>query len=306
MIEHIGDYKQVFVNEVYAKDVQVPVYSKDVQEVQQMQSEAAKSVVMPARYTEPTLNRVMQYIQQKCREAGNISLVLPTSALEGKSSLERMIASLAQQSQQVISHIIKGEGAEAEYLLSNILAPDIKEDGLKQRNQYVIVRYGTIPLDIISDNERLGKIKDARWYDAALSSMDLMAAGFGEKFSIGILLKEDGTLINKKLVFNALEIEARESKVFQLYLLSRAYPSYVEYPAEILKEEIEKIYISFNTAESLKELKDVSDFNKESLASLAVGALIREMNAQAIIMQQLRQQHGALQTPSARTRILTR
>ena len=76
MIEHIGDYKQVFVNEVYAKDVQVPVYSKDVQEVQQMQSEAAKSVVMPARYTEPTLNRVMQYIQQKCREAGNISLVL--------------------------------------------------------------------------------------------------------------------------------------------------------------------------------------------------------------------------------------
>lgn len=303
MIEQIGDYRQVFANEAYAKDVQVPVYSKESQETKQ---EAAKGVILPARYTEPTLDGVMQYIQQRCRAAGNVSLVLPTSALEGKSSLDRMIGSLAQQSPQIISHIISGEGAEASYLQANIFAQDIKEDKLEQRNQYLIARYGTVPLDVISDNESLGRIKNAAWYDAALSSIDLMAAGFGEKFSVRILLNQDGNLTDNRLVHNALEIEARDSKVFQLYLLSNAYPSYIEYPIEILKEEIENIYSTFDNADKLNELKDISEFNKESLASIAVSSLIREMNAQAILMQELRRQQGSLQAPGAGTRILTR
>src|SRR3989344_3582007 len=141
MAVELGEFKSIIENKVFARDI----YGEAVSSGGNGQSKKVliKAVILPRRYTEPTEEQVVAYLQEKVRAIEpSASLVLPDGMREHleKSELERAILEFPKQ---IRGHIINGDEDCMTFVRANTSAYVLKSG--ESPRKYLHVRYGLIP-----------------------------------------------------------------------------------------------------------------------------------------------------------------
>ncbi len=170
---NLTGFETVFENEVYSRD-KTGTTDKGV-------SVSLKAILIPKKYSEPSEDGVVGYLQRKAREVkGAASLVLPGPVkFEGKSLLESALINI---SEELRKHLIIGNEEFTRIVRGVSPARAISKD--EPRNQYLYLRYGLIPNSIIERNTSEGDLQEAEWYEAALSHDRLRESGLGERWNL--------------------------------------------------------------------------------------------------------------------------
>lgn len=301
MIEQIGDYKLFFENEVYAKDGEVDAIKLNKDGAESKETMPIKYMLIPEVYTLPSREDVMRYIKDKIEKLEGAAKIIGSTAGE-RTLLEKIIIVMYQLTPQITNRLKRGEGDETLAVESMINIPQLKER--QPFNRYIRLRYGIIPTKTIDENQKLGKIDSAKWYNSAFSHEGLFLSGFGERYSIEILLDENKCLIDKVKIDNAIDIETRDATGFRLTypyfipldffyvimpdltekfaVVSIPYPRRLEYDQKEIRNIVDAVYNAFTTSRGIKELEDISEEKKEEFAFNGIYPLARKILNQVI------------------------
>lgn len=172
---------------------------------------------------------------------------------------------------QILRDIQKGDEGCLKFIWSNTPAPRLREG--ETSSVYCAVSYGQFPIQLITENEEKGGVKDAGWYDIALVHPKLQQDGFGEQWNFRLLL-EEGALPAQDLIETLLGQRVHGSRVFDV--------SKIRYPVEEVRAVIEVLYQGLSVDGSVQEVEDVSQRMLEDAAIIPMVAfhkMIKEISA---------------------------
>ncbi len=219
-------YKPIFDNAVYVKDKEI------TEDGQQM---LLKCLILPKKYTAATEDQVVEYLRQKAGELAGASLALPDGCVSHKSLLEKVIQDLPEE---IKTDLRTGDEPCIKFVRRHTPAP-VLEDG-ESPDQYLHIRYGLLPAELITENQEGGAITDAGWYDTALSHDSLREMGLGERWHMEIWLY-NGALPEKAEMDTLLKHGTYGSKTLDI--------SRIHYNPEEVREVIEAIYTGLSKPE---------------------------------------------------------
>jgi hypothetical protein len=239
----LPDYKTVFENQVYARDFETQTHEGAI---------TLRGIVLLKRYTEATENQVVEYLRKKAAQLeGAASLILPEGTVrKDKSGLEKVIVALPDK---IIRDIKSGDEECIRFLRGHTSAPNVEHPG-----QYLHIKYGILPADMVQVNQERGTIQEAAWYNAALEHDELKENKLGKMWTVQLLLPE-GNLPEKADIDVMLRHRVHGSKTLEI--------SRVRYDAKHVKGVIDAIYSGLNTTEKISQLEDVSEETLEQLAA---------------------------------------
>lgn len=237
MVVTFPEYETVFENAVYVRDFLI---FRDKGEPL-----LNKKVLIPIRYTEPSEDDVVAYLQKKAEEitgASRLVLLDGSRMTVGSNPLEEVLSAFPDQ---VKMDLRTGGRGIFQFIRDHTPAPNIK-DGESHR-QYLHVKYGVLPQSLIKTNQDAGKIENAEWFDVALSSDELKAAGFGEKFSMR--LAYDHGLPKQEEISVLLKHGTRISKSLQIDK---------SYSLQDAQEVMDALYLALADEEEFMQLRNAS------------------------------------------------
>lgn len=257
-MEKMQGYYPLVENEVYANEFSLT--SETGKEVPIMR------LILPRRYRESSENDVIDYLQKVAEKVEPFALLhLPGGSDNqvGKSLLEKAVIALPDV---VRRHIRTGDENCIEFIRGHTMARSL-EDGETPR-EYLFVRYGLVPINVIDNNREAGNIKDASWYETALLNDELREMGLGEKFNVRILL-QDYTLPAREEMEMLLRHGVHGSRTLEV--------SRTSYPLDRMNEVMDFLYHNFSTPEKIDRLNDISTKVLEELAFQPVMALHKKV-----------------------------
>ncbi len=248
MVITLSMYDTVFENAVYTQDFMLMVQENPL---------LTKRVIILRRYTEPTEDQVVAYLQKKVEALdgkGRLVLLDGSRLSEKGSALEAVLVALPDN---VRNDIRTGNEDCITFIRDHTRAPKLKE-GMPQR-MYMHVKYGLLPSTLVEKNKEAGALEDAGWYDAALSHEGLQKAGFGEQFALK--LAYDHRLPPQEEINVLLKHGTRISRTLEV---SKTYS-----PREA-QEVVNALYGDLSNSEGIALLRDVSHdiLEEHSLAPL--------------------------------------
>lgn len=173
------DHEEIVENQIFVRENYIVTDDKEVVRFQQ--------VLMPTRARLVTEQDVAEFLQQRARIVGSVKPVFvgdcPTYSRES-GLLGQIDTGIIALPNPVISDIIRGKEACLNFIKRHTPAVRLGEDGTPW--EYVCLRYGIIPLEVIEDNPE-SKKDPSQWYDAAFSNERLRGAGFGEKWKLRLV-----------------------------------------------------------------------------------------------------------------------
>lgn len=246
MAVELGEFKSIIENKVFARDI----YGEAVSSGGNGQSKKVliKAVILPRRYTEPTEEQVVAYLQEKVRAIEpSASLVLPDGMREHleKSELERAILEFPKQ---IRGHIINGDEDCMTFVRANTSAYVLKSG--ESPRKYLYVRYGLIPDSIIRESVEHGSMNETDWYDAVFRYEPLIKKGLGGKWRMRVTLK-DGGLPDKRDMDVLVRHRTDSSDMLEI--------SIARYDIKQVSAVLDAIYIGLSKPEEIDRLVDVSD-----------------------------------------------
>jgi len=251
-------YNAVYLNQVYSKDYIVTCRDMSGKEV----SVPVKKIIIPRIFNQPTEQEAIEHIQKKAEELeGAASLILTEeAAVAQKKSKSRLEFAIMGLPEPIRRDLKKGANEKmTKFLRENISAPRIEKENPVR---YLRVRYGVLPENIISRYYDVGEIKEAMWYDAALSNDALLKAGFGLQWNARILL-ESG-MPNKEEMITLIKHQVHGSRTLNI--------TAGDYNPKEASEAIKAVLDGIKT-EQLSLLADVSKLALEDVAMELIAAL---------------------------------
>ncbi len=267
MSVQLQGYKTVFPNEVYERDKVVRIKEGEPIETSE--------IVITRTYTTPTEDQVIDHLRNTAKEVEAIAnLIIPQRLNdEERNPLEQLLIELPNA---CLRDIVNGDEGCMNYLRANTPALDTS-------SQYLRTWYGLIPKKIIERHKDEISINGSNWYSAALSNDDLRKAGFGEKWSLRILL-EDWKLPEKDAIDFLLNHGTHGSRTLDV--------SKTNYPVVEVRQFLDIIYTSFGDIENLKQLKDVSQDVLEECSIKPVRTLLENIRKGQILEAMKKRNQG--------------
>lgn len=232
---NLPGYKSILDNVTYVKDIVVD--SGDSNYI------PAKSVIILAKFSEPSEDDVVDYIR------GASLVVLNNKDAKDKSNLEGYLGKLPYN---LVKGISLGERDYIDFIRINTVARSIS--GYDIPNKYLFIRYGLIARDYIEQNK--GNIKSPEWYLSTILDDDSIV-GMGERLQISLLLNEN-TLPRKDEIKVLLKHGVHSSKILEL--------SVVNYNSKEVGNVVDAVYSGLLQRKNIDLLMDISDRVLEDLA----------------------------------------
>jgi hypothetical protein len=267
---HIPGYKEEFEGRVFTREIltQTPMINE---------------VLIPKIYTEPSEDRVCQYLKQIARDLeGAAQILVPDNCTRPhRSKLEGAIIALPHK---VRRDLQEGHQALMEFIRANTPAPKLEEG--EEYPKYLYIRYGLIPENVIAQNKASGNIKEADWFEAALSYPPLRELNLGEQWNLELLLGPDYSLPPRDEVGILLKHQTSHSRTL------RVNPTY--YPIQEVERVVNTLYGGLTPAE-INCFKDITQQALEEAALIPLLRLhekIRERALEQIAQQQASRNDG--------------
>ncbi len=208
---------------------------------------------MPRRFTEPTDDQIIAYLQTKSRALQEQNkLILPGNfSSRDRSRLEDWIANLPEQ---VLTDISTGSEDCVNFLRNNTRIIPLKEG--EQQRYFLNIRYGLIPHNLLKDQQDAEL--DYNWYDEALSNDELRKSGFGDRWQMNLLLT-NRNLPDKEEIYVLIRHQTHESRTLYLSM----YP----YSIDEVTDVASAVYSIFDRYD-FERFYDISDkvLEKEALS----------------------------------------
>ena len=217
---------------------------------------AVRKIVLPVRYTSPTEDDVISYLEGKA--SAETGLQLPAGfTLKGESAIDRLLRNLPSK---MLDDIRTGNGKLTDFIRKNIPVP-AKKDG-EPRDGYLTITYGLLPVSLIEDN--VEKANTAKWYQAAFADDEIQEAGFGKVLTIKLLLRE-ASLPEKRDIDFLLRHSTHGSRTIEI--------SRQQYDPELAAELMDFVYGEFSDHKVLSQVEDASEQALNEAALLPIVAL---------------------------------
>lgn len=250
---------------VYGRDDSIEVHIEGSEEPAK-DFMSVRSLILPARYTEPNEDDVVDYLRQ--RAAKLTGLKLPAGfKLEGENKIDQLLRKLPDKLQDSIKN---GNPNWIRFIRAETPAPQ-KEEG-RPNPKYLFVRYGILPVDIIENNQEKGNIESAEWYSAAFADYKLQRTGFGPKLTIKLLLEGD-VLPQREDIDFLLKHRTHGSQTMEI---DREC-----YDVEMASEVIDFVYAEFHTSQEIVEVEDISGKVLEQHAIIPIMAIHKSLTESA-------------------------
>jgi len=276
MTIQIPGYTPIFENRVYGKDETVTTAAQAGTAPKEL---LIRKILMPTKYTQPTEDDVVEYIQSKARNAVTGLALPPGLAKTGSTKAAELLNNLPDQ---VIQHLRIGNEQCIEFVRQNISALQLEEG--KEQDKYLHARYGILPVTIIEKNAEAGAIKSSDWYTTALMNDDLKTKGVGQRFTLKILL-QNGAMYSKTDIDFLVKHRTHGSRTLEV---SRQNYD----PAEV-NDIIGRLYAGLSSIPEMEKVHDITDKILDEEACLPLVALhkmVEEQLMQQQIMKQIMRQ----------------
>ncbi|MEW5896625.1 MAG: hypothetical protein AB1668_02965 [Nanoarchaeota archaeon] len=248
------------------------VYAKEVGNVKDDNSQIAgiQGVVLLGTFTEPTEDQVVEHLRETAQNTSSFGhLVLPTGVdyMAGKSLLEIAIMKLPEQIRQ---HLRTAEKDCMTFVRRHTLAEKASPEDAPR---YLQTRYGFIPAKFLEQDETTWKKDGSIWFNAVLSHELLRKNGLGERWSMNLLLSDEG-LPNRPELEILLKHGTHGSRTLDI--------NRTRYNIESVREVVDALYRAFPTPEQLSQLRDTSAGALEEMSMqpvMALHQLVKEQKA---------------------------
>lgn len=220
------------------------------------------------KYTLPTEEQVVKYLQQKIKEA--------EAAAAGRKLLGSAPGSLEEHllnlSAGLRASIKSGKEEELTFIREN--TPAVPAEAGKQANSYLEVRCGHMYADIFEEHRHQGVTKSVDWfYDAFCRCLTFNSNSEHiiepvDKWGARLLLC-DNSLPSKRIIDFLLGRSVGLSK--ELFM-SRLGNVYINYPQHEVKKTLDVVYAGLNG--NLHQVVDISEKRLQNAALPAIEALL--------------------------------
>ena len=288
MAIELPGYKTVLDNQVYFRDHgdrTLLKFSSNPSNSNVELKEIEEALLL-LKYTFPTEESVIDYLHEKATQVDTRLSLMPSNGrpveIPNESLLEKALRNLPQKARRDIR--AKNEAC-IEFIRRNTSAPKAEGDP----TQFVVLRYGFIPVEVIRQHQQEGEIAlNSKWYNNAFEHAPLIKQGYGESWQLKVKL-EKGELPKYNqdpLKGNHITFGTERMPVGRLRIAG-----------EEVIHTLDALYSSFDSPEALSRLEDISPVLLEKASLESIAALFENVKRAV-------EERQSAQSPSIRGRLI--